>query len=224
MATSSGQNDSGVFELNFRDERYLPFEGEGVESQWTLSINKDFATFNLDSISDVVLHLHYTSRDGGDILKNAAIASFNLMQSGFLNIDGISIPHSRLFSLRHDFPNEWVRFQSQIHSDEQRNYLNLTLRQEHYPFWSIGKINGLQNIKLFVKSNEFSESDTMEVFDSADRNSDTHKDILNKESELGDLFVGEFENMNLPEPMGSFNLCFETNKISDLWLLVEWKT
>ncbi|MCC7454256.1 MAG: hypothetical protein IT222_08835, partial [Crocinitomix sp.] len=27
IATSNGQNDSGVFELNFRDERYLPFEG-----------------------------------------------------------------------------------------------------------------------------------------------------------------------------------------------------
>ena len=26
IATSSGQNDSGLFELDFRDERYLPFE------------------------------------------------------------------------------------------------------------------------------------------------------------------------------------------------------
>src|SRR5262249_56425493 len=29
IATSHGQNDSGLFELNFRDERYLPFEGGG---------------------------------------------------------------------------------------------------------------------------------------------------------------------------------------------------
>ena len=29
IATSSGQNDSGLFELNFRDERYLPFEYSG---------------------------------------------------------------------------------------------------------------------------------------------------------------------------------------------------
>ena len=26
IATSGGQNDSGLFELNFRDDRYLPFE------------------------------------------------------------------------------------------------------------------------------------------------------------------------------------------------------
>ena len=29
VAVSSAQNDSGVFELNFKDERYLPFEGAG---------------------------------------------------------------------------------------------------------------------------------------------------------------------------------------------------
>ncbi|MFZ0445444.1 MAG: hypothetical protein WAM95_12655 [Bacillus sp. (in: firmicutes)] len=29
IATRSAQNDSGMFELNFKDERYLPFEGAG---------------------------------------------------------------------------------------------------------------------------------------------------------------------------------------------------
>jgi Tc toxin complex TcA C-terminal TcB-binding domain len=29
IAVSTGQADSGVFELNFRDERYIPFEGAG---------------------------------------------------------------------------------------------------------------------------------------------------------------------------------------------------
>ena len=36
IATSTGQNDAGLFELNFRDERYLPFEGAGAISQWRL--------------------------------------------------------------------------------------------------------------------------------------------------------------------------------------------
>jgi hypothetical protein len=37
IATSHGQNDSGMFELNFRDERYLPFEGAGaISSTMTL--------------------------------------------------------------------------------------------------------------------------------------------------------------------------------------------
>jgi hypothetical protein len=39
IATSSAQNDSGMFELNFRDERYLPFEGAGAISHWRLELN-----------------------------------------------------------------------------------------------------------------------------------------------------------------------------------------
>ena len=38
IALSSGQNDSGMFELNFRDERYLPFEGGGAISTWRMEL------------------------------------------------------------------------------------------------------------------------------------------------------------------------------------------
>jgi hypothetical protein len=41
IATSNAQNDSGIFELNFRDERYLPFEGAGVVSGWTIDLFND---------------------------------------------------------------------------------------------------------------------------------------------------------------------------------------
>ncbi|MBV1860915.1 MAG: hypothetical protein KUG77_21040, partial [Nannocystaceae bacterium] len=34
IATSHAREDGGLFELNFRDERYLPFEGAGVASRW----------------------------------------------------------------------------------------------------------------------------------------------------------------------------------------------
>ena len=33
IVTSSGQNDSGLFETNLRDERYLPFENSGVDQR-----------------------------------------------------------------------------------------------------------------------------------------------------------------------------------------------
>src|SRR6185503_19522396 len=32
VASSTAQNDSGVFEVSFRDERYMPFEGAGAVS------------------------------------------------------------------------------------------------------------------------------------------------------------------------------------------------
>lgn len=38
IATGNAQDDSGVFELNFRDERYLPFEGTGAITSWRLEL------------------------------------------------------------------------------------------------------------------------------------------------------------------------------------------
>ena len=35
------QNDSGLFEPNLRDERYLPFEGCGAISSWCLELPKE---------------------------------------------------------------------------------------------------------------------------------------------------------------------------------------
>src|SRR4029453_273383 len=55
IATSHAQNDNGMFELNFRDERYLPFEGAGVISRWRLDLPKESNAFDFDTISDVVL-------------------------------------------------------------------------------------------------------------------------------------------------------------------------
>jgi len=79
VAMSNAQNDSGMFELNFRDERYLPFEGAGVISRWRIELPQTFRQFSYDTISDVVLHIKYTARDGGVPLREAAIG--NLRQS-----------------------------------------------------------------------------------------------------------------------------------------------
>jgi hypothetical protein len=38
IATSSGQADSGMFEVSFRDERYLPFEYAGAVSRWRIEL------------------------------------------------------------------------------------------------------------------------------------------------------------------------------------------
>jgi hypothetical protein len=72
IAASTGQNDSGVFELNFKDERYIPFEGAGAISKWRLEIPTDFKQFDYDTISDVIMQIRYTALDGGDKMKLAA--------------------------------------------------------------------------------------------------------------------------------------------------------
>lgn len=75
IVTSSAQNDSGLFGSNLRDEQYLPFEGAGAISRWRIELPPDREAFDLDSISDVVLQLRYTARDGGATLRAAALDS-----------------------------------------------------------------------------------------------------------------------------------------------------
>lgn len=69
IATSSAQNDAGIFEFSFRDEGYMPFEGAGAISDWQIELPKTFRAFDYDSISDVIMRIAYTAETDG-VLKN----------------------------------------------------------------------------------------------------------------------------------------------------------
>jgi hypothetical protein len=103
IVTSGASNDSGLFEPNLRDERFLPFEGAGAESTWKLDLPKDYRAFDYATISDVILHVRYTARQGVDPTKvKTALDDLYQQESQA----GLAL----LFSLRHDFPTEWAAF------------------------------------------------------------------------------------------------------------------
>ncbi len=108
IATSTGQNDSGVFELNFRDERYLPFEGAGAISKWRLELPAALRQFDYDSITDIIIQLRYTAVDGGDKLQHAATG---FVADYIKSVEELSLDEGlfAVFDLRHDFPNEWSK-------------------------------------------------------------------------------------------------------------------
>ena len=66
FVTSSGQSDAGLFEVNLHDERWLPFEGQGAISAWTLTLDPRDNNFDFSTISDVIVHVRYTARGAGD--------------------------------------------------------------------------------------------------------------------------------------------------------------
>src|SRR5690606_18103646 len=66
IALSGAQNDSGAFELNLKDERYLPFEGRGAISKWRLELTDAIPQFDYNTIADVILHMKYTARYDGN--------------------------------------------------------------------------------------------------------------------------------------------------------------
>lgn len=139
IATSNAQNDSGMFELNFNDDRYLPFEGSGVISQWQIDMPRENNYFDFASISDFILHIRYTSRNGGTQLATEANHELQTI-----------LPNSgmRLFSLRHDFPTEWYRFLNPIGGADQE--LVIDLKAEHYPFFLRKDVAALKFSRLEV--------------------------------------------------------------------------
>ena len=107
IATSTGQSDAGLFELNFHDERYLPFEGAGAISQWRLELPNVSRQFDYQTISDVVMQLSYTAREGGGQLKTAAEQDIDKKLNQILHVlaDPSSPGLVRAFSLRREFPD-----------------------------------------------------------------------------------------------------------------------
>ena len=119
IVTSTGQNDGGMFEVNLRDERYLPFEGAGAISTWRIDLAQANNAFEVDTISDVILHVRYTARDGGDVLAAA--------------VPPPSAAGVRFFSAKHDFPSDWYRFLNPPALATEQD-LNLKLTLDRFPF------------------------------------------------------------------------------------------
>ena len=73
IVTSSGVGDTGLFETNLQDARYLPFEGCGAVARFRLEL-PDFRQFDLTTLSDVILTVSYTAREGGNLFRDQVIA------------------------------------------------------------------------------------------------------------------------------------------------------
>jgi hypothetical protein len=150
IATSHAQNDSGLFELNFRDERYLPFEGAGAISQWHLQLPAAVRQFDHNTISDVIIHLKYTARDGGDALKSNATASLNAQINQML----VSLQDKglmRIFSAKNDLPAEWYRF---LHpaTPGGEQVLTLNLDASRFPLFAQEKTIKIKSLELIADS------------------------------------------------------------------------
>lgn len=143
IATSNAQNDSGMFELNFRDERYLPFEGTGAVSTWQLEMPKVFKQFDYSTISDVIIHLGYTARDGGSSFKTLVedalreLLNEMLLQAGRTGL-------FKALDLKREFPQEW-------HKLKQDHSVELAIKEQHLPLFVQGHDPGIENITWLAR-------------------------------------------------------------------------
>jgi hypothetical protein len=220
IVTSSAQSDSGLFETNLKDERYLPFEGAGVAgSVWQVTLPSDVKQFDFETISDVVVHVRYTAREGGELLKAAAVQNLQTAIRKAHTIGSVC-----LFSMRHDFPSEWAKFQSvTIGGATPTAELSVTLRAEHYPFWAQGIVGSAptKSVQLFA---EMQSAKTQVTITDA---SGSHTDTLVRNPLLGTLLSGKLSKIPLPAAVTDathppLSLRFDDNAMSDLWLAITW--
>jgi hypothetical protein len=170
--------------------------------------------FDYDTISDVILHIRYTAREGGALLRNGAVANLRTCMD-----EAEAAGSVRLFSIRHEFPAEWAKFKSvRLEGEIEVARLTLNLRIEHYPFWSQGRLGAVKQVELFAKTPE--SVDIFELVDEAGQPDPTGiHDTL--DGELGDLRVGKLTIVPAA-PIGEYTLYLDNNSMEELWLVVTW--
>ena len=143
IATSNAQNDSGMFELNFRDDRYLPFEGTGAISTWRLALPTALHQFDYNTIADVILHFKYTAREGGSSLKNLADSSIKDRLADIKEQLSESGLHTAI-NLKHDMPNEW-------HLLKKNSTVDVNVLKNRLPYFAQSLASAIENVIFLAK-------------------------------------------------------------------------
>ncbi len=219
ITTSSANNDSGVFDLNFRDERYLPFEGAGAISEWRLELPAKVRSFNYDTIADVIVHISYTALDG-----DRAAAEDNLAATiiAYTQSEGVY----RIFSLRHEFP---AAFHLLLHSDPQKT--EFEVGKMHFPYVFMDKILSMELVKIYLKpkhSQSIAVPASLKINDSNTVVFSPDDDIAQPGSnENTNKIKGGSFNTN-DDPIGKWTIeagngGLDTNNLDDVVVVIKYK-
>ena len=147
---SGGQADAGLFEANLRDERFLPFEGHGVISTWKLELPTEFRPFDYRTISDVILHIRYTARDGKAPLRSACLADLQSTLNAIAQPAGTQ-GFARLFALGQESPDRFALFRSPP-SGADRHELTISITKDRFPFLFRDKTIDPRKVEVFLRA------------------------------------------------------------------------
>jgi len=111
----------------------------------------DLSQFNYDSVSDIILHIKYTAREDAGVFKNKALT--HLMDYINPQVANGTEPFMRMFSIRHEFANEWSNFLNQTNTNRNQ-ILSINLDSNRFPFFTISKKISISKIIVMAKSTE----------------------------------------------------------------------
>jgi hypothetical protein len=145
IATSGGRDDAGMFQLDFNDQRYLPFEYMGAVSRWRIELPPENNYFDMDSLTDLVIRLGYTAREGGEPLRECAFAAARRHLPG----DGW-----RFFEVRHEFPDAWQQLRDAARQEGRHARLRLRFERQMFPFIPHGREITLEDMAILFGVHE----------------------------------------------------------------------
>ncbi|KAI9147371.1 Toxin subunit YenA2 [Paramyrothecium foliicola] len=219
IAVSSARSDAGVFDLNFHDERFMPFEGAGCISEWKLELPDGFRQFDYCTITDVILQLRYTARGGGASLATAAaenVASYIRKVADDSQVDG---PHA-MFDVKNEFATTW--------------YQGMHPQQPGGPR-VIARANLAAKLPVFTKGRDFNDlvaSDVLIVTDSPlspsalqlsqgqDNNSTGFDDA--RSASFKSMSVYAAHGLTLPIDQWALTITDTVAAISSMWIVVPY--
>ncbi len=108
IAITRARNDSGMFELDFGSDKYMPFEGTGAISSWQLAIPPENNRLDLSQLTDVVITLHYTAIDGGSTFDGSP--SFRTDVLNVLRKHNVKYTGKLYLDAAQSFASAWYAF------------------------------------------------------------------------------------------------------------------
>ncbi|MCU0788221.1 MAG: hypothetical protein MUC91_08535 [Verrucomicrobia bacterium] len=123
VALSSPFQANGLFNLDYRDDLLLPFEGSGVATDWVFELPKAANRFDFRTIADVLITIEYTALDSPTYRQEVA-----------QRLDP-SISADRPFSFRHQFADAWydLHHPELAEAPQGPMQVSFTTRPEDFP-------------------------------------------------------------------------------------------
>ncbi len=216
IVTSKAQEDSGLFDTALRDERYLPFEGAGAISEWKIELPKNFRQFDYDTISDVLLHMRYTAREGGVPLRQAAEGTLKTrLQSLVLGSQSGAAAGTRegllhVLSAAQDAPDAWYEFLHPAGAEADQS-LALTLGPNLFPYAVQGagmKVASVELVLLMKDVTTYTAGAPVRLQVSAPGAASTAVDLTSVAATLAGAPRGVVQYGNNPKSLGAWTVAF----------------
>ena len=144
VATSNANNDHGKFELNFRGERFMPFEGAGAISNWSIQLPETLRQFDYSTISDVIITINYTAQE--DMTLRTTVEQ---SLRGQLTTFSEEMPLTRIVDMKKEMSTEFYRLMNP--EGEQNNTL-LNISSQLFPYYVAREGLLAENIIVMVES------------------------------------------------------------------------